>query len=67
MAKSLLQRKNIPYLENVIGEDITREELLATYPEVKSLPLIIVNSVKIGGYDQLVEWVKKQPQLLTEG
>ena len=52
-AKLLLTIKQIPYTEVEIGKDILREEFLDTFPAVRSAPLIIMNGVTIGGYEQL--------------
>lgn len=52
-AKSLLSIKNMEYTETVIGKDILREEFIELFPEQKTVPLIIIDGVKIGGYDDL--------------
>lgn len=52
-AKNLLSIKSLGYNEIEIGKDITREEFIETFPNVKTVPHIICNGVEIGGYDQL--------------
>lgn len=54
-AKTFLINKGIEYIETEIGKDISREEFLDTFPNVKSVPHIIIDSTPIGGYNQLVE------------
>ena len=64
-AKSLLNIKGIDFKESVIGEDILREDFVATFPEVRTAPLIIVDGVKIGGYEQLREYIESRPEFLA--
>lgn len=59
MAKTLLTSKNIPYTEQVLGIDFTREQLLANYSLAKTFPVIIVDGFYIGGYTNLVEHIEK--------
>ena len=54
-AKQLLQNKGYSYSEFVLGEDIDREDFLANFPKVKTVPHIIIGNNQIGGYKQLVE------------
>lgn len=57
-AKTLLQYNNLPYTEIVIGVDITREEVMSTYPSIKTLPIVVIDDVLIGGSDKLSQWIK---------
>jgi glutaredoxin 3 len=54
-AKNLLRNKGYSYSEFVLGEDIDREDFLANFPTVKTVPHIIIGNNQIGGYKQLVE------------
>lgn len=54
-AKALLNSKGLPYVETRLGEDILREDFMATFPEVRTMPFIIIDGVKIGGYTELVK------------
>lgn len=66
-AKILLNVKKIQFEEFVIGRDIDRDEFTATYPEVRTVPYILVDGRPIGGFDNLTEWVKENgPQFLAE-
>lgn len=64
-AKSLLNVKGIQYRESIIGEDILREDFVATFPEVRTAPFIIIDGVKVGGYEQLREYLDNRPEFLT--
>lgn len=55
-AKKLLATKNIPYKEYVIGRDLTKAEFHEQYGEdVKTVPQIVIDGVRIGGFDSLNE------------
>jgi glutaredoxin 3 len=55
-AKALLHSKDQRFQEMKIGVDITREEFMSTFPNVTSVPFIIINGERIGGFDKLTEW-----------
>lgn len=65
MSKQLLNNKNIPFTESVIGQDILREDFVELFPEARTAPYIIIDGVKIGGYQQLTEWVSNRPEYLA--
>lgn len=65
-AKKLFNTKGVAYTEAVVGDQIMREDFVAIFPGVKTLPLIFVNGEKIGGYTDLVERLKSEPDLLTK-
>jgi len=56
-AKALLSLKNKQYQEMKIGEDLTRDDFVTIFPNVKSVPHIIINGDEIGGFDKLTEWL----------
>lgn len=56
-AKSLLLIKNKHYEEMKIGEDLTRDQFITIFPNVKTVPHIIINGDEIGGFDKLTEWL----------
>ena len=59
-AKEELKRRHMHYVEHVVGKDLTREELVAILPEnVKTVPQIFINDVRIGGYEDLIRWFDK--------
>ena len=53
MAKTLLKNKGIVFEERMIGVGWTREQLLESIPNARTVPQIILNGVLIGGYEQL--------------
>lgn len=66
-AKALLRAKDQRFNESKIGIDISREEFMETFPDVQSVPLIIINGERVGGYDKLTEWYRNNgQQLLSE-
>ena len=57
-AKALLNKTQIPFIEVVIGKDITVETLFEEFklngmPQPKSAPQIILHGKYIGGYKEL--------------
>lgn len=56
-AKQLIEQRGDQYLENVIGVDITRDEFVEMFPDVKTVPYIIEQGkLPIGGFTDLKEW-----------
>ena len=58
-AKALLNIRDVAYSETVIGEGILREDFMALFPEQKTVPLIIIDGVKVGGYEQLRDYLDR--------
>ena len=69
-AKSLLNTYNISFVEKVLDVNFTREQLLETYPNAKSYPVIVIDGFHIGGYTQLANKLNEEysdsRQLLNE-
>lgn len=65
MSKALLNNKNIEFTEHRIGKDITREEFMEQFPNVRTAPAIFIDGVYIGGYTNIVEWVDQNDELST--
>lgn len=59
-AKSFLNMKHMAYEELVLDQDFTRENLLDTFPNVTSFPVIVVDGMNIGGFDQLKLMLEEQ-------
>lgn len=59
-AKNLLQNAGLSYIETKIGVDLTRDEVLDTYPEAKLLPICVIDGTNIGSYDELFPWVSER-------
>jgi glutaredoxin len=53
-AKELMNSKGDQYDEIKIGRDITRDEFMEQFPNVRTVPYIIVNKEVTGGYDVLL-------------
>jgi glutaredoxin len=60
-AKNLLRLVEIPYVESIIGQDITREDFIDLFPEHRSMPLIFINGEKVGGYNELLDHLERNP------
>lgn len=58
-AKALITQKGHKYSEVVLGTDITKEELFEMFPGVKTVPIVVLDGQKIGGYVELTETVNK--------
>jgi glutaredoxin len=55
------------YTEIVIGEHVMKEQFIAIFPHVKTVPYIMVDGMSIGGYEKLTEWLNRSSdQFLTE-
>ena len=54
-AKRLLDSKDLGYDEFIIGSDLTREDFLDRFPNVRTVPFILFGNRKVGGYEKLVE------------
>jgi glutaredoxin len=66
-AKEQLSQKNQIYTEMKIGEDLSREDFMEIFPNVRTVPFIIINGEKVGGYDKLIEWyARPEREFLAE-
>ena len=52
-AKTLLELKGIPFEEKKIGDGYTKEELLKSVPNARSVPQIFLDEELIGGFTEL--------------
>ena len=59
MAKDLLKQKGIEYEERNLAKDWKVQQLLEAVPGARSVPQIFVDDKYIGGYEELVEHLKK--------
>lgn len=57
-AKALLAQKQVEYTEVSIDDDVTRGIFVEQYPDVRTVPFIVIDDVKVGSYEQLVEYLK---------
>lgn len=69
-AKELLRNTGIPYLEQKLDVDFTRNQLVEKYSSAKTYPVIVVDGFYIGGYTELAllveERVRNSMKLLIE-
>lgn len=56
-AKNLLNSKNIPYEERMIGSEWTKEQLLEVVPNARTVPQIFIDGNYVGGYTDLVSYM----------
>ena len=60
-AKNLLDAKGIEYEERNISQgEWTKEQLLESVPEARTVPQIFIDDKLIGGYDQLKNYFDLQ-------
>ena len=59
-AKMLLQKKQIPFEEIKITDDVTREQMITKSNGKKSVPQIFIDEKHIGGCDDLYELDRQQ-------
>ena len=52
-AKSLLTAKGVSYEERKIGENWTKDDLLAAVPTARAVPQIFINDQYIGSFKEL--------------
>ena len=52
-AKMLLSQKGIEIVEKKIGDGYTREDLLESVPNARTVPQIFIDEQYIGGFNEL--------------
>ena len=57
-AKALCEQRGFDYEYKTLGTDYTKEELLETFPGARTVPQIVINGQKIGGWDQMVKYIE---------
>jgi glutaredoxin 3 len=58
-AKALLTQRGIEFEERKIGDGYTKEELLESVPNAKTLPQIFLNNQLIGGFTELRKYIEE--------
>lgn len=56
-AKRLLELREIPYEERLLGRDYTKEELLEIAPNARTVPQIFIDEKRIGGFTELKNYL----------
>ena len=59
MAKQYFDSKNIEYSLHDVENLQTFNELLNRNPSARTMPQIFINDQLIGGYTDLIEWLKQ--------
>ena len=57
-AKNLCEQKGLDYTYKQLGTDFTREELFEEFPTARTFPQIIIGGNKVGGYEQMVDYIE---------
>jgi glutaredoxin len=58
-AKALCETRELEYEYRTLGVDYTKEELLETFPGARTVPQIVVNGQKVGGYEQFTQYLEE--------
>ena len=56
-AKALCESRQYKYEYKQLDTDFTKEELFEQFPDARTFPQIIVGGQKVGGYEQMVEYI----------
>ena len=65
-AKILLRNWNIPYIENKLDVDFTRQNLVEKYSSARTYPVIVVDGFYIGGYEELSTLLEKRSENISK-
>lgn len=58
-AKALCESQGFAHKYLTMGQDYSREQLFETFPTARTVPQIIVNGEKIGGYTDLLNYIEE--------
>lgn len=58
-AKALCETRGYQYVYKSLGTDYTREELLEKFVGARTVPQIIVNGEKVGGFDGFTKYIEE--------
>ena len=56
-AKRLCETRGFDFIYKSLGTDYTREELMEQFPNARTVPQIVINGQKIGGYEQFTQYL----------
>ena len=59
-AKQLLEMEQLPFEYKQLGTHYSLDELMTLSPHAKSFPQVFKDGVLVGGYSDLVEYLKQQ-------
>ncbi len=57
-AKALCESRQYKYVYKELGKDFDREEVFEVFPTARTFPQIIVGGNKVGGYEQMVDYIE---------
>ena len=57
-AKQLCDVRGYQYEYQEMGTDFEREYILENFPGARTFPQIVVNGLKVGGYDQFTKYIE---------
>jgi glutaredoxin 3 len=57
-AKALCESRQYNYVYKELGKDFDREEVFEVFPTARTFPQIIVGGNKVGGYEQMVDYIE---------
>jgi|TARA_B110000483_G_C18196000_1_gene542998 glutaredoxin len=57
-AKALCEQRGYEFVYKQLGTDFQREDVMEEFPGARTFPQIKVYKDKIGGYDQLLEYIE---------
>lgn len=58
-AKALCEQRGYVYEYKTLDVDYTREQLLETFPLAKTVPQIVVNGLKVGGFTDFTKYIEE--------
>jgi len=56
-AKAFCESRGYEFEYKQLDQDFTREELFETFPTARTFPQIIVGLEKVGGYENMLEYI----------
>jgi glutaredoxin len=58
-AKALCEVRGFNYTYKSLGTDYSREELMEMFPNARTVPQIVVNGNKVGGFDGFTKYLEE--------
>lgn len=58
-AKALCEQREFDYQYKTLDVDYTKEELLETFPGARTVPQIVVNGQKVGGFEGFTKYLEE--------
>ena len=57
-AKALCESRGFKFEYKELGKDFDREEVFEVFPTARTFPQIIVGGNKVGGYEQMLDYIE---------